>query len=341
MNILVADDDPINLLLVKGVIEPLGHDIVTASGGEEARDLLARQDFDLLLLDLMMPDVDGLTLTKECRQDPRHKDIPIIIITAMSGKTELVKAFESGATDFLTKPFHSTELLHRIKAHLQLRTLQVVMEATMNELNLQMLEVDRKQRALEEKDQELSKANKLLSDANRALLDHASKDSLTGLLNRRKGWDYMMYEEERSRRTKRPIGVALLDIDKFKSVNDNMGHDVGDQVLKTVSERLASTLRAADILVRWGGEEFLVIFPDTDEHGLGFVSEKIRHAVAAHPWALPDGRTITVSVGAVEKQPWDTWDKMVEIADRALYQAKERGRNRVVIARRPKAPPAP
>lgn len=329
MNILVAEDDPVNLLLIQGVLRPLGQQITAAHNGKEALDHLQQQIFDLLLFDVMMPDVDGFTLCRACRSDPRHRDVPILIITALAGKNDLIRAFEAGATDYVSKPFHAPELQYRVKAHLQQRVLQLSMERAVNELNLQVLEVDRKQRELEAKERQLSEANQLLAEANRTLLEFASKDSLTGLLNRRKGWDFMHYEEEKSRRSRKPIGVALMDIDKFKRVNDEYGHEVGDEVLRTVSHCLAQTLRASDILIRWGGEEFLAVFPEIDVEGLARAAEKIRTAVDSHPWTLPDGARVTVSVGTAVKAPEVAWEKAVDAADKALYRAKSLGRNRV------------
>lgn len=330
MNILVAEDDPINMLLVTGLLAPLGHTVTEARDGTEAKDTMEAQTFDLFLFDIMMPGATGLELTEICRRDPRHRDVPILVLTALSSKGDLAKGFEAGVTDYIAKPFSSTELLYRVKAQLRMRTLQLMMEDTMNKVNLQMLQLEEQKRALEEKEREISEANRLLAEANRSLLEMASRDQLTGLFNRRKGWDYLHYEEERSARSREPLGVALFDLDKFKSINDNFGHDVGDRVLKVAADALASTLRASDILIRWGGEEFLAVFPDTDADGTALAAEKIRLAVAGASWDLPEGRTMTVSVGTVVKVPEQTWGKTIELADKALYQAKERGRNRVV-----------
>jgi len=330
VNLLVAEDDPVNLLLIQGVLDPLGHQITAAESGEQAREQMRERTFDLFIFDVMMPDVDGFTLCRECRADPRHRDVPILFLTALSSKNDLIKAFEAGATDFVSKPFHSTELQYRVKVHLQQRTLQLTMEKTLNALNLQMLQVDRQQYELEVKEKLLSEANRLLAEANRSLLEFASKDSLTGLLNRRKGWDFMNYEEERSRRTRRPIGVALMDLDKFKTINDNFGHETGDEVLKIASQCLAKNLRGSDILIRWGGEEFLMVFPETDAEGLASAAEKVRQTVEDYPWDLPGGARVTVSIGTAVKAPDVVWDKAVDTADKALYRAKLEGRNRVV-----------
>ncbi|HTH13525.1 MAG TPA: diguanylate cyclase [Spirochaetia bacterium] len=331
MKILVAEDDPINLMLLQGILKPLGQEITQATNGTQALAFLQETTFDLLLFDVMMPGTDGLTLTRSCRQDPRHRDVPILLLTALSGKDDLLKGFEAGATDYVSKPFHAAEIHYRVKAHLQLRTLQLTMEATMNRLNLQMLEVERKQQELEAKERELQEANRLLAEANKRLLEFASKDALTGLLNRRKGWDYMNYEQEKARRSHKPLGIALMDLDKFKSVNDTLGHETGDVVLKTATTCLAGVLRGTDILIRWGGEEFLAVFPETDQSGLSLVAEKLRSAVEAYPWDLKDRRRITVSVGTAVKLPDDPWDQAIDRADRALYRSKESGRNRVTF----------
>jgi diguanylate cyclase (GGDEF)-like protein len=331
VKILIAEDDPVNVMLLQGILAPLGQEITKAANGTQAQAFLDQTTFDLLLFDVMMPGIDGLTLTRTCRQDPRHRDVPILLLTALSGKDDLLKGFEAGATDYVSKPFHAAEIHYRVKAHLQLRTLQLTMESTMNQLNLQMLEVDRKQRELEAKEKELQESNLLLAEANKALLEFASKDALTGLLNRRKGWDYMNYEQEKARPSQKPLGVALMDLDKFKSVNDTLGHETGDLVLKTATSCMVSALRGTDILIRWGGEEFLAVFPETDQAGLALVAEKLRKAVEIYPWALKDGRKITVSVGTAVKLPDDPWDTVIDKADLALYQSKEGGRNRVTF----------
>lgn len=329
MNILIAEDDPINLMLVRGILEPLGHQLTTARDGGEAQNLMAQVTFDLFLFDIMMPVATGLELCHQCRHDPRHRDVPILLLTALASKDDLIRGFKAGATDYVAKPFHPTELLYRVKAHLKMRTLQLMMDDAVNRASLQMLELDRKQQELESKERELSEMNDLLSAANKTLLEMASRDPLTGLLNRRKGWDFLNYEEERSERTKRPICLALLDLDKFKSVNDNLGHETGDVVLKAAAGILQATVRASDIVIRWGGEEFLIAFPETDLQGGLQAAEKIRAAFEAHPWPLPDGRTMTVSIGVTEKLPGQSWDHAIDHADRGLYSAKESGRNRI------------
>lgn len=324
MTALVVDDEPLNLLLVESLLKPVDLDLVFARDGLEAQQLMGTRTFDLLMFDIMMPEIGGVQLTRWARETPSHKDVPILILTAMAGKDTLMEAFEAGAVDFLTKPFHGPELVYRVKAQLRLRTLQNRMEEFTNELNLQIL------RAMETEAQ-LVQSQRALAEANKALADWAHRDTLTGLWNRRKAWDLMDYEAERSNRLNRPIGVAMLDLDQFKSVNDTFGHDVGDQVLKNAALVLTRALRKGDILARWGGEEFLAVFPETDLEGTRAAAEKLRLSVQNANWSLADRPGMTVSIGVAVKAPETQWDSTLKFADLALYRAKEEGRNRVMV----------
>jgi diguanylate cyclase (GGDEF)-like protein len=321
---LVVDDEPLNLRLVQSLLAPIDLEVVVADDGYQAQALMGQRTFDLLLFDIMMPGLDGLELTRWARQDPLHKDVPILILTSMVGKEALMKAFEAGAVDFLTKPFHGPELIYRVQAQLKLRKLQRRMESFANELNLQVLRAMRTE-------EELRQSQQALADANKTLSTWAHQDTLTGLWNRRKAWDLMEYEAHRSHRENRTIGVAMLDLDKFKAINDTLGHDVGDQVLKTAAGAMGKSLRKGDILARWGGEEFLAVFPETDLSGTLAAAEKLRLAVEEAPWDLPNRPGVTVSVGVALKVPRLDWDQTLKEADLALYRAKEGGRNRVAV----------
>jgi len=324
MTVLAVDDEPLNQTLIQSLLEPCGFEVVKAADSAAAQALMAVQTFDLLLIDIMLPDLDGLELTRWARKDARHKDIPILMLTSLTGKQTLMKAFEAGAVDYVTKPFHGPELIYRVRAQLKQREVQRRMEDYANELNLQVLRALRAQ-------QEMEQIQGALAEANKSLAEWAHKDALTGLWNRRKAWDLMEYEAHRSHRKARTIGVAMIDLDKFKSVNDLLGHDTGDEVLKKASALLAGTLRQGDILVRWGGEEFLAVFPETDLDGSRAAAEKLRTAVAGGAWDLPDRPGVTISVGVALKTTSDEWDEVLKAADAALYRAKEGGRNQVCV----------
>jgi len=324
LSALIVDDEPLNLRLLEMMLLPLGLDLVLVDNGFEAQQLMSDRTFDLLLFDIMMPDLDGLELTRWARQNPFHKDVPILILTSLAGKETLIQAFEAGAVDFLSKPFHNAELVHRVRAQLRLRMLQRRMEAFANELNIQVL------RAMQT-EAELVRNQEALAEANKTLADWAHRDSLTGLWNRRKAWELMEYESHRSTRRARTIGVAMLDIDKFKGINDTLGHDTGDLILKQTASILGQTLRKGDILARWGGEEFLAVFPETDLDGSRSAAEKLRSAIQEGPWEIPDHPGITVSIGVSLKGPGIDWDPVLKEADQALYRAKESGRNQVIV----------
>jgi len=319
---LVVDDEKINLLLLERILEPLKLELSFANNGLEAKNLLIDHDFDILLFDIMMPEINGIDLTRWTKEQPAYKDVPVLILTSLSDKQTLLDSFDAGAVDYLTKPFFGPELVHRVQAHLKLRELQRRMETFANELNVQILKAM-------QTEQELLKNKEALAEANKALADWAHKDTLTGLWNRRKATSLMEYEASRSNRNSRPIGIAMLDLDKFKSVNDSLGHDAGDLVLKTAASVLAETLRSSDILARWGGEEFLAVFPETDLQGTIKAAEKLRLAVQNAQWSLPDRPGMTVSIGVAIRMPDMSWDDAIKTADLGLYRAKEGGRNRV------------
>ena len=324
LSVLAVDDEPMNLKLLDVLLKPLELNIEFAEDGTKGLELLEKNQYDLLLFDIMMPGIDGLELCKLARLNPQHKDVPVLILTAFGAKESLLKAFEAGAVDYITKPFYGPELVFRIKAQLKLRQLQRSMETFTNELNLQVLKAMKTER-------ELLQSQQALSEANKTLVDWAHKDALTGLWNRRKAWDLMEYEAERSNRQKRSIGIAVMDLDKFKNVNDTLGHEVGDAVLKEAAAILSENLRKGDILARWGGEEFLLVFPETDLEGSFQAANKMRLALQEARWELPGLEGMTVSIGVTVKQPGETWTQAFKQADDALYRAKESGRNRVEV----------
>ncbi|GAB6090214.1 GGDEF domain-containing response regulator [Spirochaeta dissipatitropha] len=320
-SVLIVDDQPENIQIAASILKAPDLVISYATDAEEALDRLSTMDFDLFLLDIMMPGIDGLELCSRIKKMPQYKQVPVIFLTAKTDKQTLIDGFRHGAVDYIAKPFFAEELVHRVRAHLQLRDAQRRMEDYTNELNLQILKAMKAEEELQQKQNELSKANKALSEL-------ASTDPLTKLLNRRKGWDYLEYEEERSQRHSQPIGTILLDLDNFKSVNDSFGHEAGDRVLVKAAETMRGSIRKQDILIRWGGEEFLICLPETDLDGSITTIEKIRTAMSEIDWQLPDQRSISFSFGVTVKSPEEKWDTAINRADKALYKAKDKGRNR-------------
>ncbi|THB67386.1 MAG: diguanylate cyclase [Spirochaetaceae bacterium] len=320
-SLLIVDDQPENIQIAASILKADDLTISYATSAQEALERIKNLDIDLFLLDIMMPEVDGIELCRQIKQLPAYKQIPVIFLTAKTDKETLIRGFKEGAVDYISKPFFSQELIHRVRAQLQLRDALRRMEDFSNELNLQIMKAMKTEEELNQKQHELEEANKALSE-------WASTDPLTGLLNRRKGWDYLEYEEERSKRSKHCTAVILMDIDHFKLVNDDFGHEEGDRILKTVSKLLTDTLRSQDILIRWGGEEFLAALPETGLEGGLVTAEKIRAAMHDIDWNLPD-RGITLSLGVACKSSADSWDEIIQKADQALYVAKDSGRDQV------------
>lgn len=290
--ILVVDDSPINLQVVGTTLDEIGYSTTFANNGYQAIERFKSAQPDLVLLDMMMPEMDGLGACNALKAE--NPDIPIIFLTASHEQEHLLKAFEQGAVDYLTKPFNKLELVARVKNHLMLRY-------AFGELKIALIEMERL----------------------------AKTDGLTGLLNRCTLFETATQEFSRAQRYNRSLSVLMLDIGHFKSVNDTYGHQVGDSVIKRVADVLKATLREADFVGRYGGEEFAVILPETGLQQAAEVAERIRLKINQQSILTELGNLqFTVSLGVAAFQVGiGTIDKVFEQADKALYQAKSNGRN--------------
>ena len=303
--ILVADDEPVNLALIKRRLEWEKYDIVTAQDGREAVARARQTAPDLVILDVMMPVMDGLQACRVLKEDPQTRDIPVIFLSAIDDTETKVNGFSLGANDYISKPFRAEELLARVGVAIRLKR---------------------------ERDQLRRRADEASRRA-RAANERSMTDALTGLFNRYGLQRALQRELAEARRYRRPLSCLMLDIDEFKSVNDTYGHQEGDAALMQVARVLTEAVRGSDAVCRHGGEEFLVLAPETRLEGAVALGEKIRLAVAsrlygggAHVFPL------TVSVGVAELAPQESGPDMVARADAALYLAKGSGRNRVESA---------
>jgi len=299
---LIVDDSPLVRETLRRVLtrEELFDDIKLAANGAEALELIGSEalaQLDLVLCDLVMPDVDGFEFLARFVSDSRVEGVPVIVLTGQDQLDTKVEALEAGAADYLTKPFHDAELLARVKVHHKMKLLR----------------------------DELRQANERLHQL-------VIRDPLTGLFNRRH-WRFLMLRElERCRRHERPMAVMMIDIDHFKQVNDRFGHGVGDRVLTAVARRLESSIRTPDSVARLGGEEFGVLLPETDIGEACTAAERLR--IAVREIALPglEQLDIRVSIGVAAGAALadEEIDVLMAAADEALYQAKHSGRDRVV-----------
>ncbi|MBB3933822.1 two-component system cell cycle response regulator [Kaistia hirudinis] len=447
--VLVVDDLVANLKLLEARLSAEYFDVVTATNGAEALEICASGQCDIVLLDVMMPGLDGLEVCRRIKRNPLTAHLPVIIITALDQPSDRLRGLEAGADDFLTKPINELALITRVKSLVRLKALtdqlilrasatadlgindpfdgaivsgdggrillvddsassrarivdalrvqhQVDIEADPHEAHFRLAEVNydlvivslnltgfdglrlcsqirsiertrmlpvlaivnpdenqRLERALElgindyliapvDRDELQARVRtqirrhrftERLRETLHATMEMAITDGLTGLHNRRYFERHLaaMFEQATVRR--KPLSVLMLDVDFFKSVNDTYGHDAGDDVLREFSRRVRRTVRNVDLVCRLGGEEFVVVMPDTDTPIATLVGERIRQRICGQPFLIEGGEqsiSITVSIGLARRQDGgDSPEAVLRRADEALYQAKREGRNRI------------
>jgi len=296
MRILIADDDIVSRALLKKTLQRMEHEVVAVNDGAAAvAALLAADGPRLAILDWMMPGVDGLEVCREVRQKAEAY-IYVILLTARESAEDLVIGLEAGADDFLTKPFNHGEMKARLRSGMRVLDLQAGLLA-----------------------------------AQEALRRHATLDHLTGLWNRRMILEQLDRELSRVRRERRPLSIALLDIDRFKVINDQHGHAAGDAVLRDIASAISSQLREYDFLGRFGGEEFLMLLPGCEIADAQTIAERVRVRIAAEPVRYGElSIAVTASIGLASTTSSDViGEDLIAVADSALYRAKASGRNRV------------
>lgn len=449
--VLIVDDIPTNVKLLEARLLAEYYDVVTASSGPQALAICQEQHIDIVLLDVMMPEMDGFEVCRRLKADPKNQHVPVLMITALDQASDRVQGLEAGADDFLSKPVDDVQLLARVKSLVRLKSLtdelraraqtsqQIAAEDALEAMNSisardgSILIVDTDRRHAERLAASLSSEHKVdiltqpmdavfqvaggsyevalvsmsltdfdplrvcsqirtvdqarglpiiliadeadkpqvvrgldlgindyisrpvernellarvrtqirrqryanvLRDSVNSTIALAITDELTGLYNRRYFDRHMNMVMAKSLEQERDLAVMILDIDHFKSVNDNYGHDVGDAVLREFAARLRRNVRGIDMACRFGGEEFLVLMPDTDVRMAEVVAERVREAVADRPFEVGLSRpiSITISVGmSLYENMDDTPEVIIKRADVALYRAKHAGRNRVIV----------
>ena len=297
MKILIADDDPISRKILSKVVGDLGYEPVTVSNGKDALDSIERKECSVILLDWMMPGMDGIEVCRKIRRFDDEHVCYIIINSAREGSDDISRALMAGANDFISKKTDSTELKARIDVGV--RTAQ-----------------------LEEK----------LIDLNKQLKYLVRTDSLTGLLNHAAILKELSMELERGKRDNTSTSILMLDLDRFKALNDTYGHQTGDEILINFSNLLTQSCRSFDRIGRYGGEEFLVILPRTgDKESVSIGNRIIKRTATLQIDEKTDNLSITCSIGSCTA-PDSTKhaSSMVAAADIALFRAKKAGRNQVL-----------
>ena len=292
-SLLIVDDDKLNLLTLSKMLQP-DYNIYTAADGKTALRIANTYTPDLVILDVLMPDMDGFQVFTELRDSEKTSQIPVIFITGLNSKEDERRCLRMGAVDYIAKPFDDMvvhlRVRHQMRIINQLRTIE----------HLSMV------------------------------------DQLTGIPNRRNFDNRLHAEWGRSIREKVAISLMIMDVDFFKNYNDTYGHQQGDVALRAVADIMKDSLkRASDFAARWGGEEFVVLLPNTDAGGSVEIAEKIRMNIEAAEIRRSDGPNtkITVSIGVNAFTPMLTssLDEFISRADKALYDAKNTGRNKVCL----------
>ncbi|HYH08789.1 MAG TPA: diguanylate cyclase [Thermoanaerobaculia bacterium] len=293
--LLVEDDTNLSLMLTRQ-LQRAGYSVRHANSMAAARELVREGTWELALLDRGLPDGDGLDLCRELRASSPHGYI--LMFTGMSSDENRLEGFEYGADDYVSKDVRLDEVLARIRAGVRIVGLQ-----------------------------------SRLIETNKRLEELSLTDALTNIGNRRAFDNRFALLFEHARRYERPLSLVLVDVDRFKSINDQRGHSSGDEVLRSVAKRIAAGTRQTDFAARIGGEEFGILLPETPLFEAMQFCEKIRASIAAEPM---DGFRVTVSLGVanVPHSLVPTQQELYTAADAALYRAKANGRNRVEMERR-------
>lgn len=310
MKILVAEDDKVSRLLLVRTLEKQGYRVLSAEDGVEGWKIFEeeKEEIQIAILDWNMPRMNGLELCRKIRESHGIHYVYVMFLTGKTDVEDIVQGLETGADDYLTKPFDKRELLSRLNVGMRI----VELEST-------------------------------LKEANKKLHYLAITDGLTAVFNRRALLERLGDELSRASREKQHFCLAMLDIDHFKSVNDNYGHRAGDKILVGIVDRIKSQLRPYDIMGRYGGEEFLLGIINSDPGTSKEVAERICTSISRRPFELEGKKlNVSVSIGTVsvippqEPQEDDIiglLDLMIRAADDALYEAKDTGRNKVVSAK--------
>jgi diguanylate cyclase (GGDEF)-like protein len=302
-SILVAEDDRLFRHILQSCLEKWGHQIILVNDGIAAWDALQCEHApQMLILDWMMPGIDGVELCRRIRQGNPRPYRYILLLSAKDSKQDVVAALEAGADDYLTKPFDADELRARIRAGGRILQLQDALLRAHDELQYE-----------------------------------AAHDRLTGLWSRGAVLDALHRESQRAFRSHDPLAVAMFDLDQFKIINDTYGHLIGDMVLQEVGRRLRAAFRGYDFVGRYGGEEFLAVLPGCRQTDLVALAERARQCISNNAFrATGNDIAVTVSVGlaaaAQIREAEKDCENLLRQADAALYLAKAKGRNRVEIS---------
>ncbi len=339
VSVLLVDDHPENLLALEASLEPLGQRLVRAESGTAALRAVLDEQFAVILMDVRMPDLDGFETMALLRQRERSRNVPIIFLSAHPEKHHVLRSYSSGAVDYLLKPFDPDALRSKVSVFVTLRQNELALQAAHSELQTAHAELEHR---VQKRTAELAAANKTLERevaerkaVQQLLFDQAHHDNLTGLANRALLMEHLNRAVARSRRRAAPsFAVMMLDLDRFKVVNDTLGHDAGDQVLCTVATRLVRATRDADTVARLGGDEFVLVLP-----GVGgvfhadLIAANLHTIVGKEIGVGEQSILVQASIGVtVSPDAVGTSADLLKQADVAMYEAKRANNSHFVYS---------
>jgi len=318
--ILIVDDQPNNLKAFSKLLADFNVDIITAQSGNEALQKALSHEFSLVLLDVQMPDMDGYETADLLLKLEGNQNVPIIFITAAYKGTEYkINGYRCGAVDYLEKPVDDRILLSKVQVFITLWQQQQELKAAVS--------------LLEKQKKELEQQVILRKKANDKVEYLATHDVLTGLANRTILKAQLNSSCANAKRSHKKVALLFIDLDSFKPINDQHSHEAGDYVLKTIAQRLLSCVREMDTVVRYGGDEFIILLPDLDntEAAQHTAERVLNNVITDINW---QGKTLNVTSsigGAIYPDTVNTTDMLIMGADNAMYEAKDNGKNRIVF----------
>ena len=298
-SILIVDEQERVMERIARALDGVG-ELTFMTGGDDVAERAREKNFDLIIVSLTMRNTDGLRVCSKLRSFEETRHAPILVMVDDGNTKLLVRALEMGVNDYVVRPVDRMEFLARVKTQLKRKRY----------------------------------ADKLWENFHMSM-QLATTDAVTGLYNRHYLTSHMETQLVASQRKGKPLSVMMMDIDHFKRVNDTYGHAVGDKVLKEFSNRIAKNIRGVDLAARYGGEEFVVMMPETPLDWAQMIAERLRQEICENPFDVgtADGPlSVTVSIGVAVSDEEQTPGQLLERADKALYTAKEGGRNKVIIA---------
>jgi two-component system cell cycle response regulator len=297
--VLVADDDRITRQTVTKILQQHGLRVEAVEDGQQALDRAKKGGIDLAILDIVMPRLSGIECCRVLKGIADERFLPIVLLTSRNDTESRIEGLRIGADDYLGKPFDERELLARVDNLLRLK-----------------------------------RAHDEVLASKKRLEQLAIQDELTGVYNYRYLQTRLGEEFKRAQRYRYPLACAMIDIDRFKAVNDEFGHDVGDAVLREVAQRVSGAVREVDVVARYGGEEFLLVLPNTHFAGALTVADRVWRTVGQKPITVNERRhrvTVSVGVSLYPSRDIKTKDQLLKAADEALYRAKHEGRDRICV----------